>query len=1380
MPAVATLSVTTDAERPRISRHFVISAMMDGELARCLVDNACTSNYAHERWAKKNPRVRRSKLPKPVATLGFNDSVGGQVSQVAHIADVDVNGHHESSLNAWVTDIGQYDFILGLPWLEQHGLTYSIADRTLTFSDGVSARCETLRAASPAPRLRRTDGETSPSDDTPTPQVNMVGIGEACDDPDFLDGYLVWETTHEDKATALHDVGLHISALNQADIDKYMKGKPVIGDELAEELLPEELKDLAYCFSQQSATNLPPHREGVDLAIDFEPGAPMPFKRPYPMGGRELEVIKKHIDDEQGKGKIRPSKSRIASPVMIAHKPGGGLRICVDYRAVNAITIKNRYPIPQIRETLASFGRAKMFTVLDIIAAFNMLRIKEGDEWKTAFTTRYGTYEYLVVPFGLCNAPAAFQGYINKALFDFLDDGASAYLDDVVVYAGEERKEHAAYVRRVIQRLHEHGLPIDILKCKFFVKEVKYLGIIIVAGVGIKMDPEKVQAIQEWAIPQNVKDVLAFLGLCNFYRRFIEAFGSIAFPLTAITKGSNKPKSERPKFEWTTDCQAAFDALKHAFMTAPVLRHYDPDLPCTVEADSSDTVTGGQLCQPDENGVLHPIAFYSKKMIPAECNYEIYDKELMAIVRAFEEWRPELMGTADPVKVVTDHKGLETFMSTKQLNRRQARWAEFLAGFDFTISYRPGSQNGVADALSRRSQDIDSNRAADVDFRQQAILKPHNLSPEVQSHLVRAKLVQDHHEVPSVACLSLPDAASTAHRQHALALAVLEIIDEAETIAPVTLRSAARPAPPTAGPEGGGVWLQPTVEEVQDEGEPEEQQEQRLDNVAFDNELRAAYADDEVATGILHALQNQENRIATRLDTRISIDECSLDDLGNIRVRNRLYVPDSEVLRARVMREHHNLPLAGHPGREKMYALLCRDFFWPGMAADVRRYCKACHTCSRNKSWHDAYQGGLRQLRLPKGAYTEVTIDHVVELPASKSLDDGVTYTNALTLTCRLTKRKHYMPVKDLSATTAADAILRYVIKDQGLFNVCYSDRGTQWTGDFWKRLSQRLGIEQRLSTAFHPQTDGQSENTNKGMEQYLRAYVNYVQDDWVNWLPMAEFAANNSGSDALGGVTPFFATLGRNPRMHVLPAAQALAVGPARALQLSADEFAHQMEELHQHCREQLQFTQGRYDEAVTRRRPAVRHAVGDQVWLDTRNILTRRPCKKLDHKNSGPFTILTVIAPDVYRLDLPTSMEIHPVFHANLLRPAASQPFPNQQDTEPAPQIDDQGRLGYEVEEVVGSRWTGTRHRDIKYTVRWVGGAITSEKYSAMGNSAEDLIADFHHFNPAADGPMEGWTPAEDWTPPPPRIGEAAEPHQRRRRTRTRTAAAVGAASH
>ncbi|CRG88523.1 Retrotransposable element Tf2 155 kDa protein type 3 [Talaromyces islandicus] len=474
--------------------------------------------------------------------------------------------------------------------------------------------------------------------------------------------------------------------------------------------LPDYLSDYADVFSEAAAGMLPEHAEH-DHAIDLEPGTTPPHKPIYRLTETEREVLRDYLSKAQEKGWIRPSKSPAGAPILFVPKKDGELRLCVDYRGLNAITVKNRYPIPLVMETLDRFAGAKYFTKLDLKDAYHRIRIRTGDEWKTAFRTRYGHFEYQVMPFGLANALATFQAYVNKAMSDLLDTCVVVYLDDIVIYSTDLRT-HEAQVREVMSRLRSHSLYCKRSKCSFGMDTIEYLGFII-GPQGITMDQERVRTIAEWPEPRSVKEVQSFLGFANFYRNFIPQFSRISTPLSELTKGPagrakrNSHKSSAiSEFYMTPEARESFLNLKQAFQCEPVLRHYNPALPICIETDASGGALGAVITQLFEDTQWHPIAYWSRKLQGPEVRYEVHDSELLAIIEAFRHWRQYLEGSRHTIRVLTDHSNLRYFATTKELSRHQARWAEYLSAFDFNIEYRPGSKN-PADAPSRRPDYMD-------------------------------------------------------------------------------------------------------------------------------------------------------------------------------------------------------------------------------------------------------------------------------------------------------------------------------------------------------------------------------------------------------------------------------------------------------------------------------------------------------------------------------------------------------------------------------------------------------------------------------------------------------------------------------------------------
>jgi hypothetical protein len=470
-------------------------------------------------------------------------------------------------------------------------------------------------------------------------------------------------------------------------------------------------------FKQVNADKLPPHRtcnHKIPLEDSFQP----PFGLLYSLSYPELQELKRWLEEYLSKGFIHASSSPAAAPILFIKKGDSSLWLVIAYCGINEGTIKNCYPLPLMQDTLMNLSRAMWFTKLDIRGAYNLICMAEGEEWKTAFHTWYGLFKSLVMPFGLPNAPATFQNFINDVLAPYFDWFCTTYLDNTLIYS-DTFEEHQEYVNLVLEAFEKAGLHLKPEKCEFHCQEVKYLALIISAE-GIKMDPEKITAVQDWEAPYNLKDVGAFLGFANFYHRFVWNYSKIIQPLTLLTR-------KGVPFVWKREQQKAFNDLKTTCTSAPILAQFDPDHDIIVETDASNYVSAGVLSQYDDDGILHPVTYFSKKYSPAECNYEIYDKELIAIVRAFEEWRPELQSVINPICILSDHKNLEYWTMMKLLNRWQSRWSQFLSQFNFKIVYHPGTAGGKPDALTRQSGDLPKEGDDRSLENQMTIIKPENI-----------------------------------------------------------------------------------------------------------------------------------------------------------------------------------------------------------------------------------------------------------------------------------------------------------------------------------------------------------------------------------------------------------------------------------------------------------------------------------------------------------------------------------------------------------------------------------------------------------------------------------------------------------------------------
>nr|KYP44182.1 Retrovirus-related Pol polyprotein from transposon 297 family [Cajanus cajan] len=425
----------------------------------------------------------------------------------------------------------------------------------------------------------------------------------------------------------------------------------------------------------------------MEFSIDLVPGAGPVSVAPYRMAPAKLVELKGQLEDLLKKQLVRSSVSSWGAPVLLVRKKDGGSRLCVDYRQLNKLTIKNKYPLPRIDDLMDQLRGASVFSKIDLRSGYHQIRVKEGDILKTAFRTRYGHYEYVVMPFGVTNAPAVFMDYMNKIFRPFLDKFVVVFIDDILIYS-RTREEHGEHLRTVLEILKAKQLYAKLSKCEFWLDEVKFLGHVISAE-GIVVDPAKVESVLQWERPRTVTDIRSFMGLAGYYRRFIEGFSKIVVPLTQLTR------KEQP-FIWIDACERSFEELKRRLTTSPVLVLPDSNEPFYVYCDASHQGLGCVLMQN-----RRVVAYASRQLKNHERNYPIHDLELASVVFALKIWRHYLYGAR--FNVFSDHKSLKYLFDQKELNMRQRRWMEFLKDYDFQWMYHPGRANVVADALSRKS-----------------------------------------------------------------------------------------------------------------------------------------------------------------------------------------------------------------------------------------------------------------------------------------------------------------------------------------------------------------------------------------------------------------------------------------------------------------------------------------------------------------------------------------------------------------------------------------------------------------------------------------------------------------------------------------------------
>ena len=927
---------------------------------------------------------------------------------------------------------------------------------------------------------------------------------------------------------------------------------------------PKELQDLLHefldVFPEDLPRGLPPTRN-LEHTINLVPGNAPPVKPPYRMSEVELAELRKQVDALLDKGYIKPSMSPYAAPVLFVKKKGGDLRMCVDYRALNDITVKNRYPLPRVDEIFDQLKTATYFTKIDLRSGYWQIRVANEDTHKTAFRTRYGHYEFLVMPFGLTNAPATFQNLMNDVLRPYLDKFVVVYLDDILVYS-DTWEEHVAHLRAVLQQLRQAKLYAKLSKCDFAKKEVEYLGHVVGSG-NLKVDPMKIKTISDWPQPTCVRDIQSLLGFANYYRQFVKDYARITTPLTVLLhKGRD--------WMWGEEQERAFQQIKYMLTHAPILRLADPSKPYVLATDASDFAIGAVLQQDFGHGP-QPVAYASRQLHGAELNYPVHDKEMLAVVYAFKTWRCYLEGRR--VTVLTDHHALKYFKTQPHLTRRQTRWMEFLEShFEYDIVYRPGKLNPVADALSR---------------------------------------------VPTCNAFTV-------------------------------------------------LSTSPILEALFTEGYRQD--------VEFQG------------TGLA-----KEGAYYRRND--------------------KIWVPNYALLRGILLEEAHASTYSGHLGRDKTLKHLSAHYWWPTMQKDVAEYCSKCDTCQRMKSRNSKKPGELQSLPAPEAPWLDITMDFVFGFPRNRQSNDGV-----LVVCDRFSKMAHFIPTNEnVTAGSCAALMLDHVIKLHGLPRSIVCDRDPRFVSKFWKTLFQTLGTKVAPSTAYHPQTDGQTERTNRSLEQMLRCTL---EDDseWQEKLSVVEFAYNTSEASSTG-TTPYETVYGRVPRT---PLGLSSTTNMPRL-----QEFLRNFQTVWDTTRRQIAKAQVTQQKYANKSRTQVEFSEGDLVLLSTANInLKGHLTTKLKPRWIGPFQVAEKLSTVVYRLRLPATMQIHPVFHVSLLKrylvPDSDVPV------RPDPEIVN-GEVEYEVDRILGDRRRRGRQ---EYLVRWKGYGPEHDSWEPAENleNAPRVVERYH----------------------------------------------------
>ncbi|KAE8185404.1 hypothetical protein A4X06_0g3818 [Tilletia controversa] len=1017
--------------------HFTVSGSLilssQTLTAQCVIDSGALGLFVSPTFIKKNDLD--SSLTELDQTLSVEDVAGRPLPPVTHSLQttLSLSGtqqmSHVEQICFYVADIGNFDIILGLPWLLRHD-PHIDWQRHLLLFDRCPSTCKTPQGCT-VPCSTTSSSNSSRARCLRPPGVASESLGSAAQADPLISALssstisiVSAEAFHQDWLDGISSGALAL-VLSSGTSDQLPSGASTsalgiaIGSSSAPShdvdlsKVPPQLHDLAPVFSKSSAQQLPPHRP-YDITLPLKPDTVPPRGPLYILSPKELKTLHEWLEEQLRLGLIRPSSSPASSPILFVKKKDGSLRLCVDYRGLNAISIKNRNPLPRIDQLLDSTRRAQFFTKIDLRAAYNLLRVASGEEWKTAFRTHFGLYETLVMPFGLTNAPPVFQAFITDVLRTHIGRYAAVYLEDILIYSNT-LDEHWTHVRAVLTDLLSAQLFAKLEKCDFAQPRVEFLGFFIGQGT-LEMDPDKLSTIREWPLPTNVKQIQQFLGFCNFYRRFVSRYAHHAGALSALTH-KDTPFDIGP----STSAYLSFTSLRNALLSAPLLRSFDPTRPIQLITDASDFALAANLHQPDDDDVQHPVAFFSRQLAPAEKNYTAYDKEMLAIVEGLRQFRHWCHGCASQLTILTDHRNLVYFQQAQRLNDRQARWQEQLAEFHFVIEHLAGAKN-PADPPSRRP---DYGAASDNNHRLQVLLPPQRLrhpSPSTSPQHIHSSSSSNPLSLQATIFPSSPSSPSS----------------------PSNLSSPQATHPPSTslGPQAVLSFQAPSSELLA----------QLQELCANDSEFAAA-------------VESQDSRFH--------------QDGDNYLFQQRLFVPQS--LRRSIIAQHHDSPAAGHRGHAVTHDLVSRSFDWPGSRRTVRDYVRCCDSCARNKTPRHLPYGQLQPLEVPTRPWQLISMDHAVDLPPSNGFD------SIWIVVDHFSGEAHFVPCnKSDDANTLAQQFLVNIFRLHGLPERIISDRGATFISQFWRRLLQLLDVKASPSTAYHPQTNGKSERTIQTLDAYL------------------------------------------------------------------------------------------------------------------------------------------------------------------------------------------------------------------------------------------------------------------------------------------------------
>jgi hypothetical protein len=1020
-----------------------------------------------------------------------------------------------------------------------------------------------------------------------------------------------------------------------------------------------------------------PFRVKLRLKEGIEPQGRRPYRIPESYRPEMEKTIAKLLEFKL----IEPSISHYSNPVFLVPKPPlrdgspGGLRFVWDGRSVNRAIKADSFLIPRVEDLIERIARLKheanakgitemWISTLDLRTSFWQLTLDEASRPLTSFSTTAGTYQWTCVPMGLLTASQEMQRFAEGVLqpfsssttFEYTDaqgatkrahGTAAVYIDDTCVVSFGTREEHEILLLRVLKRMDVHNLKMQPAKCDFLRHEASFLGHVLRAD-GILTQDSKISAIKNWPPLTDIRSVRAFVSLCSYYRKYIWRFAEIAAPLTNLLKdGGWRPPSD-------PEVLTAVEKLKEALISSPVLAYFDVNAVATdLYCDASGGSIGAVLQQTDKDGEVRPVGFYSRKLTPAEERYSTYDRELVGLRDSCLHFRYQLLGV--PFTVRTDHSSLRWILSQPDLTAIRQRWLAILSQFQMTeISHVAGKDNVVADALSR--------------YPELAGQSYDHLLPEEQEMDLLCAHLFNITTAGGDTTLCVDDFGSTIQL---LPHDDSSPVDYSEEV----VENLTLPSPSKVGMDGYAASSFVTAD---------------LEASVFSD----AYPSCSDFQSKYDALQEHIGSDKHHTFPDYTIRNGLLIYFDGL--KSRICVPTP--LRGRLLEICHDSPLGGHTGARKLKYEMMPQFFWPQMSSHIDKYVASCEHCQRNKSYNSSTRGIPQPHAIPSRRFDVISVDLLSGFPTTKNGYDCI-----VAFTDRLTKRAYISPChKSSSAKDLATIFMQTVFRHQGMPRVILSDNGPQFVSEFWKQLFLLLETSIRLTSSYHPQSNGGQEKFNKTLIEALRTYVSHRHDNWDECLLYFEFAYNNSVNPSTG-MSPFILSYAQSPRApwQFLDTYVALDEAvPAEASDTQKGSGAQLASylglDIINNVREARDSLHRMTDDFRIRNATLAKphpYKAGDSVLLSTKNVNLNLPCKKLSPAFVGPFTIRSLLGTNAVRLNYSERFQLlNPTVNIVYLRPYRLRtpdigPPPKSLSAKPV-EVELDGSSWYQVEDILDHR--------------------------------------------------------------------------------------------